>query len=153
MDERIEAFVHNFRSKLFDMPEEEFTSNIDAVVQSFLEKDKSIGEESKKYWDVIANETYVFKRLALIAAELKEVTKDDILQFFDKYIAKNAPKRTKFCVQVFAERHIDKLESEVSSDVVMIGMDEVSAFKRQMPLHPLPEKVDLSQYEYKSTLA
>jgi insulysin len=38
LDSRVEAFVDRFRSKIVDMSTEEFHTNVEAVVKSFLEK-------------------------------------------------------------------------------------------------------------------
>lgn len=41
----------------------------------------------------------------MIADHVKDLTKDNVLRFYDKYIATNAPCRRKLCVQVVAKQH------------------------------------------------
>jgi insulysin len=42
LDSRVEAFVDRFRSKIVDMSAEEFQTNVEAVVKSFLEKVRTV---------------------------------------------------------------------------------------------------------------
>ena len=140
--------MENLRSKILNLSPEEFKTNVDAVAQSLLEKNKNLGEESSKYWNVIYNHTYMFKRLALIAAEVKLITVEEVLQFYDKNIVKGAPERKKLCVQVFAEQHMEKYEDAVADDVILIKPNGgISEFKRSMPLYELHEEVDVECFK------
>jgi secreted Zn-dependent insulinase-like peptidase len=147
VDERIEAFIERLRTKIMTMGDEEFQSNITALSQSCLEKNKNIGEESNKYWNAICNNHYLFKRLNLIAAHLETTSKSQVLRFFDKYIAKGSPHRRKLSVQVFAKPHMEKYESPVPDGVSLFYSDKVDGFKQSMPLFPLSEKVDLGSFK------
>ena len=120
VDERSEAFLERLRTKIMTMNDEEFQSNITALIQSCLEKNKNIGEESNKYWNAICNNHYLFKRLDLIATHLETTTKSQVLRFFDKYIAKGSPHRRKLSAQVYAKQHMEKYESPVADRVTLI---------------------------------
>jgi hypothetical protein len=88
-----------------------------------------LGEESSRYWHVIQNRTYQFKRLQIIADHVKNLKKDNALRFYDKYIAMNAPHRRKLCVQVVAKQH-DKaavLDEEDDEQRGKIDEDAVDA--------------------------
>jgi len=111
------------------------------VVVSSIQN-KNLGEESSRYWHVMMNQSYSFKRLQLIAEHVKQITKFRVLQFFDKYVAASAPCRRKFCVQVFAKQHAEKIKEPTAENVVLVH-DPVS-FKRSMPLYPLPREVDIN---------
>lgn len=141
LDSRIEAFIERLRPKIVSMTEEEYQANIAAVCQTLREKNKNIGEETSKYWNVINNNTYMFKRLNLIADEVEKVQREQLLDFFDKYLGV-AESRKKMSVQVFAKQHMEKYEEPTDSIVVK----DVSHFKRSAVLYGLPEAVDLSQY-------
>jgi hypothetical protein len=111
---------------------------------------KNLGEESSRYWHVIQNKTYQFRRLQTIAEFVKEVTKDRMLRFYDRYIAASAPCRRKLCVQVVAKQHEEAivLEEEKSGENGRTGnsrisIKDASEFKRTMPLFALPETVDI----------
>ena len=74
------------------------------------------------------------------------MTKNRVLQFFDKYVAKSAPCRKKLCVQVFAKQHLERMNDPVDDDNTLL-IEDPAAFKRAMPLYPLPEKVPIQVVE------
>jgi len=150
LDLRVEAFLERFRTHLVDMPENKFQANISAVVKAFLEKNKNLGEESTKYWDVITKASYVFKKYQIIGAEVERLTKELILRFFDKYIAFGAPERRKLCVQVYAKQHLEKIDSSVPIGVTLIGPEDVAEFKRSNSLFPLPEVVNVEEMKIRA---
>ena len=147
LDNRIESFMDSMRSKIANMTNEEYKSNIDAVVQMFLEKNKNLGEESSKYWHVINDQSYRFTKTSLIAEEVKTLSKNQMLQLYDKAFAKDAPERKKLSVQVFAKQHMDKFDEAVDDGVVMIKPEGVDEFRRGMALYPLPKKVDVESFK------
>ena len=145
MDGRIEAFVDRLREKIEKMADEEFKSNITAVCESFREKNKNIGEESSKYWNVLTNKSYMFRRLQLIADEVEGITKDKVLAFFDQFVKAGAPQRKKLSVQVFAKQHMEKYEDPIAEDVICI--DDTAEFKRTCSLFGLPTAVALDDFK------
>jgi len=147
LDSRIELFLDGIRSKIAKMTQEEYNSNIDALVEIFQEKNKNLGEESSKYWHVINDQSYRFAKNSLIAEEIKGLLKNQILQLYDKAFAKDAPTRKKLSVQVFAKQHMDKFDEAVGDCVVLIKSEGVEEFRRGMSLYPLPQKVDVKQFK------
>jgi len=147
LDSRIENFLDGFRSKMVKMSSEEFETNVEAVVQTFLEKNKNLGEESGQYWNPISNKTYLFKKRNLLATEVKDLSMFQVLQFFDKFIVKNAPRRKKISVQVFALQHLEHYDDPVPESITLVRPEEVVDFKRSMSLYELPDKVDVECYK------
>jgi hypothetical protein len=83
-----------------------------------------------------------------IASHVKELKKLQILRFYDKYLAPNAPCRWKLCVRVVAKQHEDALEKMDAADdnndsTRVISIEDPAEFKRSMPLFAMPEKVDV----------
>jgi insulysin len=64
IDLRVEAFLKMFESKLYEMSEEEFKSNVNALIDMKLEKHKNLREESAFYWREISDGTLKFDRRA-----------------------------------------------------------------------------------------
>ncbi|GMY18899.1 insulin-degrading enzyme-like 1, peroxisomal, partial [Fagus crenata] len=62
IDLRVEAFLKMFESKLYDMTNEEFKSNVNALIDMKLEKHKNLREESGFYWREIHDGTIKFDR-------------------------------------------------------------------------------------------
>lgn len=134
MDERIETFLVDFRSMIVDMTADEFKANSESVSSNMLEKNKNLGEESSKHWNVITNQTYNFRRLEQIAMHVKGLVKSDVLRLFDKYLLKSSPYRRKLSVQVFGSKHADKIETEVPAEVTVVQSPQ--EFRLGQPLFP-----------------
>ena len=145
LDTRVEAFLCRFRSYVVDMADDMFQANITAVAKTFLEKNKNLSEESTKYWNVITDGSYIFKKYQIIGAEVERLTKELVLRFFDKYVASRAPDRRKLCVQVCAKQHLDLMDSDVPGDapkgVTLIRSEDIVEFKQSSSLFPLPARV------------
>lgn len=161
VEERIEVFLEKFRERLVDMSEADFQTFVDTVVASFLEKNKNLGEESSRYWHVILNKTFDFSRYQKIADHVKKHTKSQVLGFYDKYVASNAPCRRKLCVHVVAKQHEVEAEPATTTESEpqegtttcvgggktntsqVIRIEDPVEFRRSMPLFPMPANVNV----------
>jgi insulysin len=147
LDERVEAFLVRFRTRLVEMEAEEFDTNIQAVKKNFLEKNKNLGEESSKYWSVIGEKSYIFRKWTIIGEEVGKITKDRTIDFFDKFIAAGGPCRSKFAAQVCAKQHESALAAPVPDGGVLIT--DPQTFQCEMPLFPLRSTVDVTNLKLK----
>lgn len=138
LDQRIESFWLDFRKILVNMPEETFKTNVHALRMSFLEKPKNLGEESSRYWGVIANQTYQFSRWQDLADALIEVTKLQVLRMYDRYILADSPHRRKLSVQGYGK---DRQQPEA-----MGAIESPLRFSHSRPLLPNREPIDISKY-------
>lgn len=149
MDERIEIFLDNFRNKVVEMSEEDFTHNIAAVCQTLLEKKKNLSEESSGYWNVISNQTYRFRRLQEIAEQAQTVTKTDVLCLFDRYVLRTSPHRRRLSVQVFGCNHRDRINvnkggnDEDKDGKKILWIDDPIEFARGQSLFPVQTTASL----------
>jgi hypothetical protein len=87
---------------------DDFESNVDSVCQNLLQQDKSLGEESSRYWQAISNRTYKFSRLADIAAQVRTTSQLDILRLYDRYVLRGSPNRQMLSVQVFGNNYLER---------------------------------------------
>jgi insulysin len=143
MNDRIEVFLESFRTKLVQMTVEDFENNVDSVCQSLLQKDKSLGEESSRYWHVITNRSYRFRRLADIAREARTLNKTEVLRLYDRYLLRGSPTRQKLSVQIFGTNHRDKLDEETNAEVLI---KDTAEFGRGQSLSPVQTKVLIDDY-------
>ena len=112
-------------------------------------QNKNLGEESSKYWNVITNRTYLFRKYPLIAEEVKKLSKERVLRLFDRNVAKGAPHRQKLSVQVYASQHMSSFEKETEE----VPVTNVIEFKRTTQLFPLAKSVDVSEMTLEAILA
>jgi insulysin len=142
MAERIEVFVNGFRKTLVEMSAEDFTNNIEAVVQMLTEKKKNLGEEAYGHWQYISHDSLQFDRMKKIAEKVKTTTKEDVLRLFDRYLLAGSPNRRKLTVQTFGSQHLDRMQDPVPSHVRQI--DKVDDFVRTVSFLPLPKAAPIT---------
>ncbi|KFK24533.1 hypothetical protein AALP_AAs45023U000100 [Arabis alpina] len=63
IDSRVESLLKDLESKLYKLSDEEFKSNVTALVDMKLEKHKNLSEESWFYWGEIQSGTFKFNRI------------------------------------------------------------------------------------------
>uniref|UniRef100_K3W5F3 Insulin-degrading enzyme n=1 Tax=Globisporangium ultimum (strain ATCC 200006 / CBS 805.95 / DAOM BR144) TaxID=431595 RepID=K3W5F3_GLOUD len=160
LDQRIELFVASFRDLLATMVPETWQKQINAVVKALLEKPKRESEECMRFWREIANETFVFDRRQRVAALVATLHKNDLLEFFDTYIAVSGSKRSKLSVCLYGAAHqfpelaggddgkqVSALTASMTGLSASLALTpaspasiqlirDIEAFKRRMPLFP-----------------
>lgn len=155
LDSRIEKFIERFRKDhIVSMSPEVFEANKTAVINQLLEKNKNLGEESSKYWQVITNGSYAFDKYQQIADNVKSLKLVQVLQFYDKFLAKDGNCRTKLSVQVYGKNHVELLDTiedpESVGDGNTVIIQDTEQFKRGCTLFPYHESVDLEAYTRKA---
>eukprot|EP00928_Gymnodinium_smaydae_P079255 TRINITY_DN63228_c0_g1_i1.p1 TRINITY_DN63228_c0_g1~~TRINITY_DN63228_c0_g1_i1.p1 ORF type:complete len:1189 (-),score=221.31 TRINITY_DN63228_c0_g1_i1:30-3209(-) len=144
VDTRIEAWIAQFRQELEDMPDEDFDTNVQAVVDLKSERNKRLSQETSSHWQEIVQRTYRFDRLRSEVGALEAVQKSDVLAFFDEHIARGAPKRRKVSSRVRGaaarleeQRQLEQEAVDIGDeDSVVLGtLADVRAFKHDLPSH------------------
>jgi len=101
LDDRIEQFLLEARTLLAELTEDEFKNFVNSIAAELLEADKTLGQETNRYWREISNECYVFDRAQREVNELQKLTQQDLLDFFDKHISPESTNRHKVSVQIW----------------------------------------------------
>ena len=134
LDQRIELFLSGYRTKLESFTVEELNTNIQAVIEKLLEKPKNLDQESSRYWDEIKNATYLFDRKDRLAKYLQTVVLQDVLSFFDNFIAADSMRRKKCSSQFFGKG--TKYPRDLPHKNAVLIKDPAE-FKRSMLLSPV----------------
>nr|CDJ85655.1 Peptidase M16 domain containing protein [Haemonchus contortus] len=98
--DRIEAFIEKIREEIAKMPQDEFDKQKTGLITRLLEKPKTLGARSRRFWNEIDCRQYDFDRNNSEVEVLKTVTKEDLLSYFDLKFTKTAPERRKIAVFV-----------------------------------------------------
>ncbi|XP_019101972.1 PREDICTED: insulin-degrading enzyme-like 1, peroxisomal [Camelina sativa] len=136
IDSRVESLLKNFESKLYEMSDEDFNSNVTALIDMKLEKHKNLKEESRFYWREIQSGTLKFNRKEAEVAALKQLQKQELIDFFDEYIKVGAEKKKSLSIRVYGSQHLKEMASdknEVPSPCVEI--EDIVGFRKSQPLH------------------
>ncbi|KAJ2103663.1 metalloprotease [Coemansia sp. S100] len=90
--QRINQFIRQYRQKLQGLTVEEFESSIPSLISLKQEKLKSINEEFGELWAHIKSSKYNFDKVNKDVEHLKQLSKDDLLAFWDKYVNEDTAK-------------------------------------------------------------
>lgn len=82
----VESFLVYGRGYLESLSEEEYATNVAALVESKLEAAKNYIEQGNRWWNEIGKGSYVFDRAAQEAAAVKGIPKPALLAFFDECV-------------------------------------------------------------------
>ncbi|KAI4325648.1 hypothetical protein MLD38_031029 [Melastoma candidum] len=136
IDSRVEEFLKMFESKLYEMTNEEFDNNVNALIDMKLEKHKNLREESQFYWREISDGTLKFDRRESEVSMLRQLKKQDLLAFFDEYVKVGGPKKRMLSVRVFGNKHLSDYEAEKNQaqDLSCVRISDIFAFRRSQPL-------------------
>ena len=147
LDKRIEAFIEGLEEALEQMGDPEFNSHIEALATKRLEKPKQLVARNSRYWSEIQGQHYNFNRDEVEVAELRRLTKEDLIKFYRTFV-KRSPTRRKLSSQVLSTRDEEKRQkknklareetqnNEIPEESTCLVTDIV-AFKGSLPLLPL----------------
>ncbi|KAM7524511.1 hypothetical protein LguiA_014413 [Lonicera macranthoides] len=138
IDLRVEAFMKMFESKLYEMSEVEFKSNVNALIDMKLEKHKNLREESGFYWQEISDGTLKFDRREREVAALKQLTQKEEIDFFNEHIKARASRKKTLSVRVYGSSHISELNADDKSEPnepKFVQIEEIFSFRRSRPLY------------------
>ncbi|KAM7530076.1 hypothetical protein LguiB_033486 [Lonicera macranthoides] len=138
IDLRVEAFMKMFESKLYEMSEVEFKSNVNALIDMKLEKHKNLREESGFYWQEISDGTLKFDRRECEVAALKQLTQKEEIDFFNEHIKAGASRKKTLSVRVYGSSHISELNADDKSEPnepKFVQIEEIFSFRRSRPLY------------------
>jgi len=134
LDQRIEDFFLNFKDHLEAITELEWDTFVKSQISKRLELNKTLTQESNRYWKEIVDHSYRYDLELKEVEVLKSVIKRDLIDFFDRYISPNSPDRRKLSIQVFGKsRPIPTEEGEAH----IFYIKSIPNFKNSLPYWPM----------------
>ncbi|KAM0898656.1 hypothetical protein ACQ4PT_021817 [Festuca glaucescens] len=137
LDARVEAFLEMFEVTLHQMPDAEFKSNVNALIDMKLEKYKNIREESAFFWGEISEGTLKFDRKEAEVAALRELKKEELIEFFDNHVKVGAREKKILSIQVYGCLHSSEYE-KILHDAPpphWHRITDIFSFRRSRPLY------------------
>ncbi|GAA6048954.1 hypothetical protein JCM3770_007136 [Rhodotorula araucariae] len=104
LDGRISALEATLGEHLAAMSEEDFDKEKESLAAKKVERPKSLGQESGRYWQEIETGELDFDHRQRQAALIRQLTKADLAAFFDQYISPSSPSRTKLSILLRSQR-------------------------------------------------
>jgi len=105
---RVEAFLVTFRETLFEMEDATFQSYVDSLITKKLEKDRTLQVRASRLFHEIVSHTNCWQRRELQVEELRNTTKDMLLELYDAFIMPAAPQRRKLTSFVVGKAALEK---------------------------------------------
>ncbi|KAL4198409.1 hypothetical protein AMTRI_Chr03g140060 [Amborella trichopoda] len=137
LDERVEAFLKMFETQLYTMSNDDFIRNKNSLIDMKLEKHKNLSEESEFFWIEIERGTLKFDRVEHEVGAIRELTQEDMIDFFDIYIKVGAPRRKKLSIQVYGKLHSSEYEAakQKENSCGSKCINDIFSFRRSQPLY------------------
>ncbi|CDH56832.1 a-pheromone processing metallopeptidase ste23 [Lichtheimia corymbifera JMRC:FSU:9682] len=104
LENRIEEFLIKLRSIIVNMSDEEYQAQVQSLIFKKLEKDKNLGQEGGKYWTHIHSGYYEFDQVDKDVKELKMISKESLLEFFDHHIDPASDNVRKIAVHIQSQK-------------------------------------------------
>ena len=89
-----------FQGIINSLPDKNLDDYKKGLEKLYLERPKKLSQEAYRYWSEILSGNYHFKRYACYAHELKGLTKADLIDFHNEYVAANGAQRRKLSLAV-----------------------------------------------------
>ncbi|OEL12894.1 Insulin-degrading enzyme-like 1, peroxisomal, partial [Dichanthelium oligosanthes] len=137
LDARVENFLKMFEDTLYQMSDAEFKSNVSALIDMKLEKYKNIREESAFFWGEISEGTLKFDRKEVEVAALRELKKEELIDFFNDHVKVNAPQKKVLSIQVYGGLHAAEYQTIVQNapPPQSCEITDICSFRRSRPLY------------------
>lgn len=150
LEDRIEAFLKGAEKYLEHMSEEEFLKHRAALAAQKLEKPKRMFNKALQLWHEITAQIYNFDRPRVEVEQLNTVTKQELVNFFKKYISENSKDRRKLSIHIIstaeggAGHETDKDEkpgdrNEKTDARKPVVITDLVEFKSRRRLYPHPD--------------
>ncbi|WVZ66425.1 hypothetical protein U9M48_015640 [Paspalum notatum var. saurae] len=137
LDARVENFLKMFEETVYQMSDAEFKSNVSALIDLKLEKYKNIREESTFFWGEISEGTLKFDRKETEVAALRELKKEELIEFFNDHVKVNAPQKKILSIQVYGGLHSAEYQTIVQNapPPPSCEITDIYSFRRSRPLY------------------
>ncbi|TCD63052.1 hypothetical protein EIP91_006039 [Steccherinum ochraceum] len=111
LEERVDAFLKQFRDSLAVMTPEDFQSQKDGLIMKLLEREKNLREETSRFWNHIKSGYYDFLEHETDSVTVNDLTLQEVLVAFDRYALPSSRTRKKMSV------HLKSQQLKTSQDV------------------------------------
>ncbi|KAH8889372.1 ubiquitin carboxyl-terminal hydrolase-like protein [Thozetella sp. PMI_491] len=129
LDQRIDSFLETYTETLTGMSESDFDNHKRSLIVRRLEKPKYLDQETSKHWTQISQEYYDFQAAQHDAAQIKSITKEDLVQFYMHYIHPSSKHRAKLAIYLVAQAKSDVSTKQISDLVKTLDLDAETARK------------------------
>ncbi|GAA5835179.1 hypothetical protein JCM3766R1_006893 [Sporobolomyces carnicolor] len=136
LEERIEALWSSFRSTLLEMDDSDFDKEKESLASKLEEKPKSLAGESSRYWGEVESGEFDFGQRARKAGIIRDITRENLVSFFDTYINPSSTSRAKLSILMRSQRlqpaGLEKLRQAIAAETPDLE-GEIATFFESKP--------------------
>ncbi|CAG8555128.1 27983_t:CDS:10, partial [Dentiscutata erythropus] len=108
LENKIEDFLNILQILIEEMPEEEYQKQVQSLITKKLEKPKNLYQEAQRYWNHIDSGYYDFDQVETDVAELRTITKSELLDFYKLLVHPSSSIQKKLSVHLQSQKHLKK---------------------------------------------
>lgn len=144
--DRIDDFLEKARKgELGAISQTRFDQYKKALSTAKAQPETSLNHQSCAYWQEIMNGSNEFDRDFKEIDALTTIQKEDVIDFFDTFIAPNGKERRRVVSQVYGNEHPYGERRKLAGNA--IDVHDPYAFRRSFPLYPISGKHNFSVSE------
>lgn len=134
--EKIDAFLEKARKDILeDMSDEVFQQYVSSMSANKAEPDTNVTIRTYRFWRELETSLMRYDRPQREIEVLQSVSKADLIEFFDTYIAKEGKSRRRIVSQIYGSKHPFEKRKALNGDYVEV--QNAVAFRREHPLYPV----------------
>ncbi|RWS24697.1 Insulin-degrading enzyme-like protein [Leptotrombidium deliense] len=143
VEKRIENFIEWAQEYLKNLSQDEYEEYKKGILVKKADKPKQLIQSSFEAIAEIYTKEYLFDRRNTEISALEKLTKKEVVDFFDKYIAVDANSRKKLVVRVVSTQSKMVQNGEIVESKPLpenvIRINNVNEFQNSLSLYPLPK--------------
>ncbi|RMZ82427.1 hypothetical protein DV737_g2137, partial [Chaetothyriales sp. CBS 132003] len=112
LETRVNAFLLKVRKDLESMSKEDFEGHKRSLIAKRLETLKNLDSETGRLWGYINGEYFNFYQVDHDVRQIRQISKQDLIAFFDRYVDPASPTRAKLAIHLEAQAKADAVESK-----------------------------------------
>lgn len=140
----VDEFIADFRTQLAALPAARLKQFKLALVDSILQQDERLGQETNRWWGEILSFQYQWDRRLQESSLVEGISAQELLAFFDERLAAGGSQRRRLVSAVFAasrdrDRDIAAMQARCA-DAGMEVVRDTASLKERFPRWPLQDR-------------
>lgn len=142
LEQRIDSFLSSYRDELVNMTDDKFESHKRSIINKRLEKLKNLNQECGRFWTHITSEFLNFEAVDDDVARIRRLRKQDVVDFYNRYIDPLSESRAKLSVHLLAKATPEDVAKDVDPSEQRSTLARLASdFFKQMQLDASVEDI------------
>ena len=129
---RISNFMNTMRSDLKELSQEKFQNFKEAAVIKVAKKDVSMSEQFRRFVVEVDSAAYLFNRKELLEEELKKISKEEVVEAFERYFY---TKSRRLDIELVSD-NLKESQEQLKAEMSRVVIESDKEFLKVMPTLP-----------------